>query len=100
MLFIDRSPIPLPGEQAAASTDPNAAPAAVNTGMITFEVPPEAALVLASVPADSFYLTLLPNEYTPRAIGVFDATSPTLPGEDPGLLTPYGPSGLPADSNP
>jgi Flp pilus assembly protein CpaB len=102
VLFIDNSPIPLPGEAAAAeaSTDPNAETTSINTGLITLQVPAFASQLLASVPTDGFYLTLLPQTYTPQVIPQVDPFITLLPGEDGAQLTPYGPAGLPADENP
>lgn len=105
VLFIDTSPIPLPGEAAAASasTDDDAAAATttqVNTGLITFQVPPAAAQLIASVPQDGFYLTLLPQTYVPQALPQIDPNLVSLPGEDATQMTPYGPNGLPSDETP
>jgi Flp pilus assembly protein CpaB len=103
VLFVDRSPIPLPGEQATASStnaDGTTTTTATNTGLITFQVPPEAAQILASAPPDSFHLTLLPPDYTPLPIPIFDTSVGLLPGEDPARLTPYGPNGLTVDETP
>lgn len=99
VLFIDQSPIPLPGEQAGTA-EGEAAPSAVNTGLITFQVPPAAAQLLASVSPDGFYLTLLPQTYVPEAIPEMDPNITLLPGEDPQLLTPYGPAGIAEDETP
>jgi hypothetical protein len=104
VLFIDTSPIPLPGEAAAASAQTAdgaaATPAQVNTGLITFQVPPAAAQLIASIPQDGFYLTLLPQTYTPQPIPAIDPNVALLPGEDAAQMTPYGPNGLPSDDTP
>jgi pilus assembly protein CpaB len=100
VLFIDQSPIPLPGEQAGTPTADGEVAPAVNTGLITFQVPPEAAQIIAAVPQDGFYLTLLPQTYQPTAIPAIDPNITLLPGEDPALLTPYGPDGIAADETP
>lgn len=101
VLFIDQSPIPLPGEQTAGSgTEGEGEATAVNTGLVTFQVPPQAAQVIAAIPLDGFYLTLLPQTYVPTAIPAIDPNITLLPGEDPALLTPYGPEGLAADETP
>ena len=99
VLFIDQSPIPLPGEQTGTA-EGETAPTAVNTGLVTFQVPPEAAQLFAAVPQDGFYLTLLPQTYVPAAIPEMDPNVTLLPGEDPALLTPYGPDGIAADETP
>lgn len=93
VLFVDRSPIPLPGEQAAANAD-GTTPAAANTGLLTLSVPPAAAQIIASVGTDQWYLTLLPEDYTPAVLPAFDPNTSTLPGEDSSALTPYGPEGF------
>lgn len=97
VLFVDRSPIPLPGEQVV-NDDPNNPAAAANTGLLTLSVPPDAARVIASVGNDQWYLTLLPTDYDPAALPAFDPLTPTLPGEDPAVLTPYGPDGFQDDT--
>ena len=99
VLFVDQSPIPLPGEQTGTA-EGETAPTAVNTGLITFQVPPQAAQLVASVPPGCFYLTLLPQTYVPSAIPEVDPNLTLLPGEDPALLTPYGPDGIAADETP
>lgn len=100
VLFVDQSPIPLPGEQSGTTAEGEVAPTAINTGLITFQVPPAAAQHIASIAPDDFYLTLLPQTYVPAAIPDFDPNVTLLPGEDPALLTPYGPDGLSADETP
>jgi pilus assembly protein CpaB len=71
------------------------------TGLVTFNVPPDAAAVITSVPDEAIYLTLLAKEYQPsidwpqRAGAIFSGD--ILPGEDPGIITPYGPAGLPEE---
>jgi Flp pilus assembly protein CpaB len=78
-----------PGESAA--TD------AVEDGsfsnMITLNVPPKAAQWIASFDSD-FYLTLVPEDYEPKAVEPLPDVIEALPGEDPALLSPYcGPDG-------
>ncbi|HWJ64119.1 MAG TPA: Flp pilus assembly protein CpaB [Acidimicrobiales bacterium] len=69
-----------------------AAPVAeVQKGMITLIVPPEAAQVLLSVPAESLYLTLVSKDYEPQPTGEIDIS--TLPSDNAKILTPYGPDG-------
>jgi len=96
VLFVDRSPIPLPGEQTAA----DGTAAAANSGLLTLSVPPNAAQIIASVGAGQWYLTLLPTDYTPSPLPPFDPLTPTLPGEDAAVLTPYGPEGFQPGENP
>jgi pilus assembly protein CpaB len=92
VLFVDRSPIPLPGE--AVNGEPGAEPVPTNTGLLTLSVPPEAAQVIASVPPEEWYLTLVPSDYTAKPLPPLDPFQSVLPGEDPDQLTPYGPDGL------
>lgn len=80
-----------PGEQAAQTT---AEQQQQNTGLLTFNVPPEAALWIASAQqGGGMYLALVPEDYTPRLVQPIDPLITTLPGEDPAQLTPYGPEG-------
>lgn len=69
-----------------------------SSGLITFNVPPNAAALIASIAPENLYLTLVAKEYEPSAEWAEKATalyeSTLLPGEDPAILTPYGPQGL------
>jgi pilus assembly protein CpaB len=81
-----------PTEGGDSGGDAAAAPATpVQTGLITLIVPPEAAQVLASVPAENIYLTLVSKDYEPAPTGEIDIS--TLPSDNPKILTPYGPDG-------
>lgn len=93
VLFVDRSPIPLPGE-AATDANGDAAAAPADTGLLTLSVPPAAAQVIASVGPQQWYLSLVPSDYTPSPLPPLDPSQPLLPGEDASQLTPYGPEGL------
>jgi pilus assembly protein CpaB len=89
-----------PGENLTEGAEGEAAaPAAeTDTGLITFSVPVEAAQYIASAPPESIYLTLVPESYEPTPLpplGIDELTD--LPGEVGTELTPYGPSGEPAD---
>ncbi|WP_195210240.1 Flp pilus assembly protein CpaB [Actinomarinicola tropica] len=86
IIAIGRSAVPQPGE----TVDPAAAE--TGTGTITFAVPPEAAQRIASVDPTSIYLSLVPPDYTAEAIPPLDLQE-SLPGEDGGRLTPFGPEG-------
>ncbi|HEY2813087.1 MAG TPA: RcpC/CpaB family pilus assembly protein [Acidimicrobiales bacterium] len=98
VLFVDKSAIPQPGEVTASGTNtatPNGqAQTVTNTGLITLEVPAQAAQLIASITPDNLYLTLLPANYAPEALPKLDPYPAQLPGEDPNLLTPYGPAGI------
>lgn len=100
VLFVDRSPIPLPGEQTATNAADGTTQQAANTGLLTLSVPPQAAQIIASVGAGQWYLTLLPPDYRPAPLPPFDPTQPLLPGEDGAQLTPYGPEGFQEDETP
>jgi len=76
---------------AADGATPAPAAAEVQKGMITLIVPPSAAQVLLSVPAESLYLTLVSKDYEPKPTGEIDIN--TLPSDNPRQLTPYGPDG-------
>ncbi len=94
VLFVDRSAVPLPGEQTTNTTNANGQPASTgSSGLITFAVPPDAAQILASVNPGRLILTLLPTNYRPAALPPFSAFPALLPGEDATKLTPYGPNG-------
>jgi Flp pilus assembly protein CpaB len=78
--------------EGAAEGDPAAASAApVQKGLITLIVPPEAAQILLSIPAENLYLTLVSKDYEPTPTGEIDITE--LPSDNPKILTPYGPDG-------
>ena len=80
-----------PGEQV--STDDEETNQSSN--IITFNVPPEAALWIASAQqGGGIYLALTAEDYTPRLVQPIDPLVTTLPGEDPAQLTPYGPEGF------
>lgn len=89
----DASAAAAPAEgEAAAEGDAAAAPATpLQKGLITLIVPPEAAQILLSVPAETLYLTLVSKDYEPAPTGEIDIR--TLPSDDPAILTPYGPDG-------
>lgn len=99
VLFVDDDPVLQPGEVQQTNPDGTVA-APANTGLITLQVPPLAAQYIASVPADGFYLTLLPEQYTPTALPPLDTLVSLLPGEDPAQLTPCGPTGCDFDDTP
>ncbi len=66
------------------------------SGTLTFEVPPNYALYLeAANEAGGIYLSLVTKDYVPSVIPALPTNGlvPTLPGQDPAQLTPYGPSG-------
>lgn len=90
ILAVDRQVQVQPGE--TVSTDEGGTVDAANSGLITFAVPADAAQLIASVDAASYYLTLVPRDYQPEPLPPFDLNAP-LPGEESGNLTPYGPEG-------
>jgi len=79
-----------PGEQSATT---GTAAATANSGLITFNVPPEAAQWIASAQqSGGLYLSLVASDYVPKPLPPLDPAASTLPGES-GELTPYGPQG-------
>jgi hypothetical protein len=97
VLLVDKTAVPQPGEAGTnANGTAGGQPAAGgNAGLITLELPPQAAQLIASLDPTNFYLTLLPQKYTPTALPPLDPFPTLLPGEDSAQLTPYGPSGFP-----
>ena len=84
VLAIDKT---LPADLGQTSTEEGAA-AAGNSGMITLAVPPEVVQLLLSVDPDTFYLSLAPSTYVPKALPLPDYGD-LLPAEEEGKLTPY-----------
>jgi len=80
-----------PGEQK----DPAKATAADNVNLVTFNVPPDAALWIASAANSSgvVYMTLVPEDYKATQIQKIPDTINELPGEQQGVLTPYASQG-------
>jgi Flp pilus assembly protein CpaB len=98
ILAIGSQPELSPGEQVSTtSADGTTATTNTgNTGVITFNVPPVAAQWIASASnGGAMYLTLEAEDYLPRPLAPIDPNVTLLPGEDPAMLTPYGPAGDP-----
>ena len=90
ILAVGQSTLLAPGEQTAADTT---AAATAGSGLITFNVPPEAAQWIASAQeGGGIYMTLVADDYQPRPLPPVDTGAAELPGES-GQLTPYGPQG-------
>ncbi len=90
ILAVGQSTLLSPGEQSATT---GTAAAATNSGLITFNVPPEAAQWIASAQnGGGLYLSLVADDYVPKPLPPIDPAVTTLPGES-GELTPYGPQG-------
>jgi Flp pilus assembly protein CpaB len=87
ILAVGSSQLLSPGEQA--STTGAAAPAGGGSGLITFNVPAQAAQWIATGADKGFYLSLVPKDYQPTAIGPLPVVIDTLPGEDATKLCPY-----------
>jgi hypothetical protein len=68
-----------------------------NSGLIILNVPPEAAMWIASFTAQGqgVYLALNAEGYTPTLVREVPPAPSLLPGEDPAILTPYGQNGNP-----
>ena len=99
VLLVDKTAVPQPGEASTnangTTTGGQSSGTSTNAGLLTLEVTPQAAQLLASLNSGDFYLTLLPQTYTPTALPQLDPFPAVLPGEDATQLTPYGPSGFP-----
>jgi Flp pilus assembly protein CpaB len=79
-----------PGEQSSTATgDDQQTTTQNNTGLITFNVPPEASQWIATGQDAGFYLALVAKDYVPRDLPPLPVVVDRLPGEDPGILTPY-----------
>jgi len=85
---------PVAGE-AVNSKTATSTPTVNSGGSIIFEVPSDVAQRLASVDPANLYLTLIPENWKPTAMGPITPQELTglLPGEDAAKLTPYGPNG-------
>lgn len=92
VLYVDRTPAALPGEQNTASVDGAPPPPPANAGLITFAVPRVAAQLIASVSPASLYFALESEGLAPEPLGPI-VDGGVLPGEAGGTLTPYGPGG-------
>jgi Flp pilus assembly protein CpaB len=85
-----------PGESTASTNADGSASTASNSSnasIFTTNVPAEASLWIASANSGTIYMALVADEYKPRKITAIPDVINTLPGEDPALLTPYGPDG-------
>jgi pilus assembly protein CpaB len=93
ILAIDQITESAPGEAVATGAEGETAPEPEPvSGLVTFNVPPEAAQLIASFALESsLYLSLIPTDYEPRPIPPPEVFMPELPGQDPDILTPYGP---------
>jgi Flp pilus assembly protein CpaB len=83
-----------PGEQVSTTSSDGTTADTGNTGIVTFNVPPVAAQWIASaMQSGGMYLSLVAEDYVPRLLAPIDPLITLLPGEDPAMLTPYGPAG-------
>ncbi len=85
-----------PGETTSTAAGGTASTTTSDSSILTLEVPPDAALWIMSGQDQGFYLSLTPKDYVPAVVPTPPFIIPTLPGQDPGQLTPYGPAGKPA----
>ena len=89
ILAVGQNVVLSPGE----TTDAETVSSGANGGLITFNVPPEAAQWIATAQeSGGLYLSLVADDYQPEAFGPLESGD-SLPGEDAGQLTPYGPDG-------
>lgn len=100
ILAVGQSTLLTPGEQVATSTNgktntnTSTSQSTASSGVITFNVPAEAAQWIASAQqSGGLYMSLVGPDYTPKPLAPVNPNSATLPGEDPAQLTPYGPAG-------
>jgi pilus assembly protein CpaB len=94
ILAVGQSTLLAPGEETATAANGTPAAAAGGSGLITFNVPPEAAQYIATAQqGGGLYMSLVADDYQPRPLPPLDPALATLPGEDPAELTPYGPQG-------
>jgi Flp pilus assembly protein CpaB len=84
ILAVGQTELLSPGEQADTAAAPGG-----GSGLLTFNVPAQAAQYLASFQDMGFYLTLVPKDYQPKALAPLDPSISTLPGENPSQLCPY-----------
>jgi Flp pilus assembly protein CpaB len=90
ILAVGQTQLLSPGEQASAQNGGSAAGASgAGSGLLTVNVPIEAAQLLATFQQEGFYLSLVPKDYQPKAITPLPAVIDVLPGEDPAKLCPY-----------
>jgi Flp pilus assembly protein CpaB len=92
ILAIGQTPIQAPGE-TTSDDDSSSTTDEVQHGLITVDVPIQAAQIIMSMPPNQWYLTLNPSNFNPEPLPTPPGFLATLPGEDPALVTPYGPDG-------
>ena len=85
ILAVGSSQLLSPGEQAQSGTTT----ANNNSGLITFNVPADAAQWIATFASKGMYLSLVPKDFQPAAIGPLPIVLDTLPGENSAILCPY-----------
>ncbi|MCU0268723.1 MAG: Flp pilus assembly protein CpaB [Acidimicrobiales bacterium] len=92
ILAVGEQALLAPGEQATTGEDGETA---TNSGLLTVNVPPDAAQYIATgaLHEGGYYLSLVRGDYAPRELLPLPVTQDLLPGEDAGILTPYGPEG-------
>ena len=88
ILAVGQNQLLSPGEQAVG---PDGAPvaAASGGGLLTFNVPSDAAQWIVSMADSGVYLSLVPKDYSPKALPPLPIVVDKLPGEDPAKLCPY-----------
>ncbi|MDZ7734127.1 MAG: RcpC/CpaB family pilus assembly protein [Acidimicrobiia bacterium] len=91
VLAVGQTTVSAPGE-GGGDGEEDAGPQG-QTGLLTLEVPIEAAQWFISVPEGSFYLALEPETPNLEALPPNDLVISTTPGADPAEVTPYGPEG-------
>ncbi len=97
ILAVGSSQLLGPGEQASSSTANSSSGGTSSgtttgtndTGLITFDVPPQAAQWIATGQDLGFYLSLVAKGYEPLPLPPLPIVTDALPGEEQGKLTPY-----------
>jgi Flp pilus assembly protein CpaB len=94
IIAVGRTTQQLPGESVDESETGSST--REDTGLITFNVPPEAAQYIATfaygdIENSGVYLSLVPVDYEPEPVPAPPLGVEELPGQNPDILTPYGP---------
>jgi Flp pilus assembly protein CpaB len=93
VLAIGQTPITVAGESVSTDEEGEETEEEIQHGLITVDVPILAAQMIMSMPPANFYLTLNPANFNPEPLPAPPLFLATTPGEDPALVTPYGPEG-------
>ena len=93
ILAVGQSTLLSPGEQTSSTGSSSSTAANAGSGLITFNVPPEAAQWIATAQDNGgLYLSLVAEDYKHKPLPPINSGN-QLPGENGAELTPYGPAG-------